>query len=102
MSFIAMDLLGEYPETENGNCYALTAICMLTPFVKIILVKDKKTEMLINAYIKHIYADSGRSKFILSNNGKKFSSASMAYIADQLWFTKVYTTPYSPMFQLCD
>ena len=24
MSFIAMDLLGEYPEMENGNCYTLT------------------------------------------------------------------------------
>ena len=26
MSFITMDLLGKYPETENGNHYALTVI----------------------------------------------------------------------------
>ena len=51
--------------------------------------------MVINAYIKYIYADKGRSKFILSDNWKEFSSASVAYTADQLWFTKVYTSPYS-------
>ena len=33
---------------------------------------------------------------VSSDNGKEFSSASMAYIADQLGFTKVYTAPYSP------
>ena len=97
MSPIAMDLLGEYPETENGNHYTLTIICMLTSFVNIIPIKDKKKpETVINAYIKYTYADKGRSKFILSDNGKELSSASMAYIADQLGFTKVYTSPYSP------
>ena len=94
MSFIAMDLLGEYPEMENGNHYTVTLICMLTSFVHIIPIKDKKTEMVVNAYIKYVYADKGGSKFILCNNGKEFSSASMAYIADQLGFTKVCTSPY--------
>ena len=65
MPFIAMVLLGEYPETENGNCYALTIICMLISFVSIIPIKDKKTETVINAYIKYTYADKGGSKFIL-------------------------------------
>ena len=51
---------------------------------------------MINAYIKYTYTDKGRSKIILFDNGKGFSSASMAYIADQLGFTKVYTSPHSP------
>ena len=93
MSFIAMDLLGEYPEMENGNCYALTIICMLTLFVNIIPIKDEKTEMVISTYIKHIHSDKGSSKCVLSDNGKEFSSASIAYTADQLGFTKVYTSP---------
>ena len=57
MSFIAMELLGEYPEMDNGNCNALTNLCLLTSFVYIILIKDKKTESVINAYIKYTYAD---------------------------------------------
>ena len=63
-------LLGKYSEIENSNCYALTIICMLTTFVNIIPSKDKKTEMVISAYIKYIYADKGRSNIILSDNGK--------------------------------
>ena len=51
---------------------------------------------MINAYIKYIYADKGEPQFILSDNGKEFLSSSMAYIADQLGFAKVYTSPYSP------
>ena len=96
ISFIAMDLLSEYPEMKNGNCYALTIICMLTSFVNIISIEDKKTETVINAYIKYTCADKGVSKFILSDNGKEFSSASMVYNAHQLGFTKVDTSPYSP------
>ena len=69
---------------------------MLTSFVSIAPIKDKKTETMINAYTKYIYKDKGGSQFILSVNGKEFLSASMAYITDQLGFTKVYTSPYSP------
>ena len=54
MPFITMDLLGEYSEMENDNHYALTLICILTSFVNIIPIKDKKTEIAINAYIKYI------------------------------------------------
>ena len=69
---------------------------MLTSFVNIVPIKDKKTESVINAYIKYISADKGGSQFILSDNGKEFLTASMAYVADQLRFIKVYTLPYSP------
>ena len=96
MSFIAMDLLDEYPEIENGNCYALTIICMLALHVNIIPIKDKKSEMVINVYIKYICADKGGTKCILSDKSKEFSSASLTYITDQIGFTEVYTSPYSP------
>ena len=59
MSFIAMDLLGKSPETENNNHYTLTIICTLTSFVSIIPIRDKKTETVIHAYIKYIYANIG-------------------------------------------
>ena len=99
MSFIAMELLGKYPETENGDSYALTVICILTSFVRTVPIKDKKTEIVINAYVKYIYADKGESQFILSDNGKEFSSASKAYVVDQFGFNKMYTPPYSLHFK---
>ena len=43
-----------------------------------------------------MYCDKGGSKFILTNKGGEFSSEVMSYVTDQLGFTKVYTSPYSP------
>ena len=42
------------------------------------------------------FVDSNLRVDILSDNGKESSSASVAYIADELGFTKVYPSPYSP------
>ena len=51
-----------------------------------------------NSYksIYQMYADKGGSKFIFTDRGGEFSSEVMYYIAEQLGFTKVYTSPYSP------
>ena len=43
-----------------------------------------------------MYADKGGSKCIIRDKGGEFSSEVMFYIAYQLGFTKVYTSPYSP------
>ena len=96
MAYIAMDLLGEYSETSQGHCYALTIICMLMSYVEVILTEDKKTEMVIKVYLKYIYTDKGGWKFILTDRGGQLSAEVMSYIADQLGFTKVCTSPYSP------
>ena len=39
MSFINMDLVDPYGETENENQYALTVICMLTNYIFIIPIR---------------------------------------------------------------
>ena len=96
MAYMAIELPGEYSKTSQGHHYALTIICMLTSFVEAIPIEDKKTETIIKAYLKYMYADKGGSKFILTDRGGEFSSEVMSHIADQLGFTKVYTSPYSP------
>ena len=43
MEFIAMDLIGEFhPASSKGNCYTLTAICMLTGFTFCIPLKTRQ------------------------------------------------------------
>ena len=96
MAYIAMDLLCEYSKMSWGQCHVLTIICMLTSFVEVILVEDKKTKTAIKAYLRYVYADKGGSKFVLTYRGSEFSCGAMSYIADQLGFTKGYTSPYSP------
>ena len=67
---------------------------MLTSFVEVIPIEDKKTKTVIKVYVKCMYTDNDKSKFILTDS--EFSSGVMSFIADQLGFTKVYTSPYTP------
>ena len=75
MEFIAMDLIGEFhPASSKGNCYALTAICMLTGFTFCIPLKNKKAEEVVKAYLNHICCVFGPSKKILTDNGTEFKN----------------------------
>ena len=53
---------------------------MLPSFVEVIPIEDKKTETVIKAYLKYVYADKGGSKFILTDRGSEFLSEAMSYI----------------------
>ena len=59
MSFISMDLLGPYHETEKENQYALTVICMLTNYVLMIPIRSKSTVEVIKAYLMDVYSTFG-------------------------------------------
>ena len=47
MSVISMDLFTAHRETEKGNQYALTIICMSINYVFMILIRSKSTEEVI-------------------------------------------------------
>ena len=55
MSFISMDFLGPYQETEKGNQYALAVICMLTNYIFMIPIRSKGTEDIIKSYLTAMY-----------------------------------------------
>ena len=75
MEFIAMDLIGEFhPASSKGNCYASTAICMLTGFTFCIPLKNKMAEEVVKAYLNHICCVFGPSKKILTDNGTEFKN----------------------------
>ena len=97
MEFISMDLIGEFPETSNGNKYALTVICMLTGYTWCIPVKSKHAAQIIQAYLRQIYNKFGGSRKILSDNGTEFKNQYFEYIAKAIGVErKVYTAPFHP------
>ena len=91
-AFISMDLLGSYSQTESGYQYAQTITCMLINYDFIIPIKMMTTEDVINAYLKHVYATFGSSKYIFSDRCGEFSSKQFARLANELGFAKVYTS----------
>ena len=91
-----MDLGSPYRETENGNLYALTIICMLTNYVFMIHIRSKSTNDIIRAYLTGVYSPFGCSKYMLSDCGSEFTSKKFASLAQALGVFKVYTSPYTP------
>ena len=74
MSFISMDLVGPYRETENCNQHALTVICMLTNCIFMIPIRSKSTKDIIKAYLTGVYSTFRGSKYILSDCSSEFAS----------------------------
>ena len=89
-------LIGPLPETSSGNKFALTAICLLTNYMLMVPIPNKTTQQVIHAYLKHICAQFGGSKNILTDRGSEFTSQMMHQLASELGFTKVFISPYTP------
>ena len=96
MSFISMDLVGLYKESENGNQYALMVICMLTNYIFMIPTRSKSTEKVIKAYLTGIYSILRGRKYFLSDCDCKFTRKQFAFLAKVLGFYKVCTSPFTP------
>ena len=96
METICMDLIGPLPETSSGNKFALTAICLLTNYVFMIPILNKMAQHVIHAYLKHIYAQSGGSQYILTDRGTEFTAQLVHQLATELGFTKIFTSSYTP------
>ena len=91
-----MDLVGPYRETKNGNQYALMVICMLTSYISMITIRSKITEEVIKAYLTGVYYPFKGSEYILSDCGSEFTTKQFTFLAKELGFIRVYTSPYTP------
>ena len=69
---------------------------MLSNYVFMVPIKIKTTENIIYAYLKDVYSTFRGSKYIHSDMGSEFTSKQFTWLAKELGFTKVYTSPYTP------
>ena len=97
MEFISMDLIGSFPESSKGNCYALTVICMLTGYTFCIPISSKSADDVVRAYVDNVYSKYEGSRKILSDNGTEFKNQLFTEVATELGVEyKCYTPPYHP------
>jgi len=96
MDFICMDLIGNFPMTTSGHCYALTAIDMLTSYVWAVPLPDKRADSIVQAFLTHIYP-YGMPRKILTDNGTEFVNATFQQVAEELGCEHKITSPaYHP------
>ena len=99
MYHLYIDLIGQFPTTENGNNYCLTACCVFTDYLFCIPIPNKEAEIVVQAYLKHIYAHFGGSKVLISDNGSEFKNS---LFCAELQLTQHHITAYLPSSNLVE
>ena len=59
-------------------------------------IKSKSTTEVIKAYVTGVYSTFGDSKYIPSDRGSEFISKQFTFLANEVGFIEVNTSPYTP------
>ena len=84
MAHIAMDLMGPYLPTTQGNEYILSCMDLLTHFLFLVPIPDKQADTVVTAYTDHVFAEAGGSETILSDRGKEFQAEIFNKVTSEL------------------
>ena len=97
IEYISMDLIGPFPLTAKGNKYALTVIDMFTSYAWCVPIPTKHAEVVLEAYLSHVYPQAAGSRKILSDNGTEFTEEIHQYVCKELGVeARVYSPAYHP------
>lgn len=91
---ISIDTIGPLHQTQNGNVYAVTAMCELTKYLISIPIPDKRAETVAKAIINNIVLTHGPPKSILTDKGTEYVNSIFRDIAKFLNIELRTSTPY--------
>ena len=90
MAELAMDTIGHLPITSKGNGWALTAICLHTPYVFTVSMKETSAENVAQAYLSGMLAHKESNVAIVSDNGTEFKNKVLTEVCDQLSIKQLF------------
>ena len=96
MALLAIYTIGLLLITSEGKRWAMTAICLHTPYMFMIPLKVKSTERVIQAYLSGILANTIRSVAILSDVGTEFKNKVLNEVCHQLGIKRLFSNPNPP------
>lgn len=91
---VVIDTLGPLVRSQNGNTYALTAICDLTKYVIIVPIHNKETATVARAIMNNIVLVYGPMKSLLSDKGTEFINSTLTELCNLLNIKKSNSTAY--------
>ena len=96
MANIAIDLMGPFLPTTQGNERILSCMDLLTHYIFLVPIPDKQAETVIKAYTEHIYSEAGGSYSILLDRGSEFTTQTFKQVVEELGLKQVFTSPRTP------
>ncbi|CAH8842890.1 unnamed protein product [Trichobilharzia szidati] len=92
----SVDIMGPFPQTASGNQYILVMTEHATRWVNAVAIPDQRAKTVTEAVIRHIVADHGVPKMILTDQGPCFESEEFKTRLEALGIKRIRTTPYHP------
>ena len=96
MEITAMDILGPFPETANGNKYILVFSDYFTRWPEAYAIKNQTAEVIAQIFVEHIVFRYGVPKKLLTDQGANFTGGVLKSICEIFKILKLQTSPYHP------
>ncbi|CAC5412258.1 unnamed protein product [Mytilus coruscus] len=94
MQRIATEILGELPETENGNKYILVVSDYFTKWTEAFPMPNMKAQTDAKIIVEEVVTRVGVPHYIHSDQGRQYESKLFQEMCRHLGITKTRTTPY--------
>ena len=96
MERVHIDILGPFPESEQGNKYVLVVVDQFTKWVEAYALPDQGAETTARALVFEFIVRYGAPLTIHTDQGRNFESELFRRICSLFEVTKTRTTPYHP------
>ena len=96
MERIAADIMGDLPETENGNKYILVVSDYFTKWTESFAMPNMEARTVAKIIVEEVIVRFGVPCFIQRDQGRQFESNLFKEMCVLLGIEKTRTTPYHP------
>ena len=96
MERICVDIVGPFPESNNGNKYALVVTDCFMKYVEIYPMLNQEATTVAQIMTKEFFSRYGVPTYLHSDQGTQLESALFAETCKILGITKTRTTPFRP------
>ncbi|CAH8645930.1 unnamed protein product [Heterobilharzia americana] len=70
----SVDIMGPFPQTSSGNQYLLVMVEHATRWIEAVAIPDQRAKPVTTTVMRHIVADHGVLKMMLTDQGPVWSS----------------------------
>ena len=96
LQLVTVDILGPFPESENGNSYILVAGDYFTRWMEAYAIKNQEAGTVATTLTEEFFYRFSSPLQLHSDQGKQFESELVAETCRLLGIAKKHTTPYHP------
>ena len=93
---VCIDIVGPFPQSNQGNRYALVVTDCFTKYVEIYPMPNQEAATVSKVLVCEFFTRFGVPEYLHSDQGTQFESALFAEVCTLLGITKTRTTPFRP------